>query len=59
MIPLWYNGVWAQMTSKYWTNWPAATGARQYIPTMWGGYLQMTGIDTITHIKSTRQAAGG
>ena len=24
MIPLWYNGIWAQFTSKYWTNWPAA-----------------------------------
>ena len=24
MIPLWYNGIWAQMTTKYWTNWPAA-----------------------------------
>jgi peptide/nickel transport system substrate-binding protein len=59
MIPLWYNGIWAQMTSKYWTNWPAATGARQYIPAMWRGYLQMTGIDTITHVKSTRQATGG
>jgi len=52
LIPLWYNGVWAQMTSKYWANWPSAKGDRQYIPTMWGGYLQMTGIDTITHIKS-------
>jgi peptide/nickel transport system substrate-binding protein len=59
MIPLWYNGIWAQMTSKYWTNWPAAVGARQYIPCMWNGYLQMTGIDTITHVKSTRAAAGG
>ena len=52
LIPLWYNGIWAQMTSKYWTNWPSST-ANQYIPCMWGGYLQMTGIDTITHIKST------
>jgi len=59
LIPLWYNGVWAQMTSKYWTNWPAANSDRQYIPCMWGGYLQMTGIDTITHIKSVRQTAGG
>jgi peptide/nickel transport system substrate-binding protein len=53
MIPLWYNGIWAQMTTKYWTNWPAAQGARQYVPVMWNGYLQMTGIDTITHVKST------
>ena len=60
LIPLWYNGIWAQMTSKYWTNWPAAKSDRQYVPVMWNGYLQMTGIDTITHVKSTaRQATGG
>ena len=59
-IPLWYNGIWAQMTTKYWTNWPSASSSRQYVPVMWNGYLQMTGIDTITHLKSTqRQAAGG
>jgi peptide/nickel transport system substrate-binding protein len=53
LIPLWYNGIWSQMTSKYWTSWPAAGSDRQFIPVMWGGYLQMTGIDTITHLKST------
>ena len=51
MIPLWYNGMWAQFTSKYWTNWPAAGSKRQYTPVMWGGYLQMTGIDMFTHLK--------
>ncbi len=29
LIPLWYNGVWAQFTSKYWTNWPSADSAAQ------------------------------
>ncbi len=59
-IPLWYNGIWAQMTTKYWTNWPTANGSgRHTIPCMWGGYLQMTGIDTITHLQSARVAAGG
>ena len=24
LIPLWYNGIWAQFTTKVWTNWPAA-----------------------------------
>ena len=51
LIPLWYNGVWAQFTSKYWTGWPAGSTSRQYIPAMWRGYLQMTGIDMITHLK--------
>ena len=51
VIPLWYNGQWAQFVSKYWTNWPAANTNRQYVPIMWNGYLQMTGIDVITHLK--------
>ena len=50
IIPLWYNGIWAQFTSKYWTNWPSSGTSRQYIPAMWRGYLQMTGIDVITHL---------
>ena len=50
VIPLWYNGIWAQFVSKYWTNWPSATSTRQYTPVMWNGYLQMTGIDVITHL---------
>jgi peptide/nickel transport system substrate-binding protein len=58
-IPLWYNGIWAQMTSKYWTNWPSAGSDRQYVPVMWNGYLQMTGIDTITHLRSTKGLVAG
>jgi peptide/nickel transport system substrate-binding protein len=54
LIPLWYNGQWAQFTSKYWTNWPAAGTSRQYSPVMWGGYLQMTGIDMFTHLKPVK-----
>jgi peptide/nickel transport system substrate-binding protein len=50
LIPLWYNGIWAQMTSQNWKNWPAAGTSRQFVPVMWRGYLQMTGIDTITHL---------
>jgi peptide/nickel transport system substrate-binding protein len=50
LIPLWYNGVWAQFTSKYWTNWPAGNTPRQYMPAIWRGYMQMTGIDMITHL---------
>jgi peptide/nickel transport system substrate-binding protein len=50
-IPLWYNGVWAQTQSKYWKNWPSSTSSRNYLPCMWGGYLNMTGIDMFTHVK--------
>jgi peptide/nickel transport system substrate-binding protein len=51
LIPLWYNGIWAQFTSKYWTNWPSST-SNPVIPAMWRGYMQMTGIDMITHLKA-------
>jgi peptide/nickel transport system substrate-binding protein len=52
IIPLWYNGQWAQFVSTYWTNWPSSTSTRKYTPIMWNGYLQMTGIDVITHLKA-------
>jgi len=54
LIPLWYNGQWAQFTSGHWTNWPAAHTSRQYVPIMWGGYLQMTGIDMIAHLRPVK-----
>ncbi len=54
VIPLWYNGIWAQFVSKHWTNWPSATTTRRYTPVMWNGYLQMTGIDVITHLKPSK-----
>jgi len=50
-IPLWYNGVWAQMQSKYWTNWPSSTSNRHYVPATWRGYLNMTAIDMYTSVK--------
>ena len=53
-IPLWYDGVWAQTQSKYWTSWPSSTTSRKYVPCMNRGYLQMTGIDMITHIKKAK-----
>jgi peptide/nickel transport system substrate-binding protein len=54
VIPLWYNGQWAQFTSQHWTNWPAAGTTRQFVPTMWGGYAQMTGIDMLAHLKAVK-----
>jgi peptide/nickel transport system substrate-binding protein len=50
VIPLWYNGMWAMFNTKHWKNWP--TGAsRQYTPSSWRNYWQMTSIDMLTHIK--------
>lgn len=49
-IPLWYNGAWAQMSTKYWKDWPSAKSDRNYLPLSWGGTLQMSGIYTITNV---------
>ena len=51
-IPLWYNGLWAQWNTTYWKNFPSSTGAgMQNTPAMWNGYLNMTGIVALAHLK--------
>jgi peptide/nickel transport system substrate-binding protein len=49
-IPLWYNGMWSMVNTKFWTGWPSATGSK-YTPTSWRNYWQMTSIDMLTHLK--------
>jgi len=50
-IPLWYNGMWSQYDLKYWKNFPTSSGGH-YTPSTWNGFLNMTGIDAIAHIKA-------
>lgn len=51
-IPLWYNGMWAQYNTTYWTNFPSSTGkGLQTTPSVWNGYLNMTGIDALANLK--------
>ena len=38
-IPLWYNGIWFQGNTQYWSNFPSSTGGDQNIPAMWAGYI--------------------
>ena len=51
VIPLWYNGLWAQWNNAHWRNWPSSQG-NQALPAMWRNYLQMTGIDMLTHLEA-------
>jgi peptide/nickel transport system substrate-binding protein len=52
IIPLWYNGMWAQMSGTNWTNWPAsADNANHYLPVTWNGYWNMTSILMLTQLK--------
>ena len=54
-IPLWYNGMWSMVNTKYWTGWPSATSGR-YTPTSWRNYWQMTSIDMLTSLRPAKQS---
>jgi peptide/nickel transport system substrate-binding protein len=56
MIPLWYNGMWSQVSDAVWTNWPNADG-NQYLPTTWRGYWQMGGIRMLDALQHPEPAA--
>jgi peptide/nickel transport system substrate-binding protein len=51
VIPLWYNGLWAQYNESTWTNWPKADGESNAYPSTWGGYWQMGGIETLANLQ--------
>jgi peptide/nickel transport system substrate-binding protein len=52
IIPLWYNGMWAQMSSTNWTNWPSSADKdNHYLPVTWNGYWNMTSILMLTQLK--------
>jgi peptide/nickel transport system substrate-binding protein len=56
-IPLWYNGMWSQYNTKFWTNFPTSTGTGlQNTPSVWNGYLNMTGIDALAKLKPAKAA---
>jgi peptide/nickel transport system substrate-binding protein len=50
-IPLWYNGMWSQYNTSVWTNFPQAGTNRQFTPSVWNGYINMTGIDALANLK--------
>ncbi|MBU0492592.1 MAG: ABC transporter substrate-binding protein [Chloroflexi bacterium] len=52
MIPLWYNGLWAQYSNSTWTNWPSEDAdTPNTLPCTWGGYWQLGGLHTLTTLK--------
>jgi peptide/nickel transport system substrate-binding protein len=51
VIPLWYNGMWSMVNTRYWANWPSAK-SHHFTPTSWRNYWQMTSIDMLTHLRS-------
>ena len=52
VIPLWYNGLWAQTSNAVWTNWPSSDAATpKSPPTMWRNWLELGGVLTLTELK--------
>jgi peptide/nickel transport system substrate-binding protein len=51
MIPLWYNGLWAQWSTSTWTNWPTEKSTAPTLPTTWSGYWQLGGLMTLINLK--------
>ena len=57
-IPLWYNGIWFQGNTQYWSSFPSSTGSNQNIPAMWYGYLgAMTTVPALAQLTPTPQKA--
>lgn len=50
MIPLWYNGMWAQYNTQVWTHWPTDDADGPF-PSTWGGYWQMGGLQTFAELE--------
>jgi len=52
MIPLWYNGLWAQYSDSVWTNWPTdGSNDPARLPTTWSGYWQLGGLLTLIELE--------
>jgi peptide/nickel transport system substrate-binding protein len=58
VIPMWYNGLWAQVNSSTWTNWPSsAEDASHYLPATWRGYWNMGAIRLLAEIEPVEAEA--
>jgi peptide/nickel transport system substrate-binding protein len=56
VIPLWYNGMWSQVNTSVWTNWPSsAQDANHWLPSSWRGYWNLTSIRMLTDLKPAQQ----
>lgn len=52
VIPLWYNGLWAQSSTSVWKNWSSANGgAPKTGAVMWRNWLELGGFETLTQLQ--------
>ncbi len=54
VIPLWYNGLWSQVSNVVWTGWPSDEGDH-VLPATWNGYWQMGAVKMLTQIHLAQQ----
>ena len=56
VIPLWYNGAWAQANTSVWTGWPSAKqGDSHLMPVTWRNYWEMGSILMMTELQPAKQ----
>ncbi|WP_116997081.1 ABC transporter substrate-binding protein [Desertimonas flava] len=48
-IPMWYNGLWSQVSNEHWTNWPTGDGAP--FPTTWSNFWEKGAIYWLTQVE--------
>jgi peptide/nickel transport system substrate-binding protein len=52
VIPLWYNGAWAQANNTVWTGWPSAKeGDSHLMPVTWRNYWELGSILMLADLK--------
>ncbi|MDH2426680.1 ABC transporter substrate-binding protein [Sphaerisporangium sp. TRM90804] len=52
IIPLWYNGLWSQVSGTVWKNWPSsAAGTPKAAPAMWRNWLELGGFETVAQLQ--------
>jgi peptide/nickel transport system substrate-binding protein len=52
VIPMWYNGMWSQVSNAVWTNWPSSdAGSNHWLPSTWNGYWQLGAVLMLTELK--------
>ena len=52
VIPMWYNGMWSQVSNSVWTNWPcSADTCNHHLPSTWNGYWQLGAVLMLTELQ--------
>lgn len=57
-IPLWYNGVWFQGNTQFWTSYPSSSGSDQNVPALWAGYVgAMTTVPALAQLTPAAKSS--